>query len=131
MTQADFETFARVVLDEALALLGNKGKDYAKIDNAFKNFEGNAEHAGTTREQALAVLLSKHLPAFFRRLRGEELASESFRSRGIDIINYVIFAMAMVDSNEFDNVPAWPDDRPPSLNSLVGRTQDQLANIPF
>lgn len=105
MKQCDFEAFAINVMNEAHDLLVGKGRDYANTANAFHNFERGAASANITREQALLVLWNKHVPAFERRLRGEELASESFRSRCVDLINYIIFALAMTDSGPADEEP--------------------------
>lgn len=121
MTHEEFWQFASDLRADAEDVLVAKGKDYARDNNAFHNFEVTADFTGCTREQAVGQGLYKQFAALFRYIRDGELESEGFRSRAIDVINYVTFLAAMVEEDKKVDLSAGRDIEDDSFRSEYSR----------
>lgn len=97
MNQPDFEVFALALQEDAFKVLTGKGKDYARNNAAFHNFETTAEFLGLKREEVLAAHLYKHFAAIFAYVREGQTETEPIRGRIIDAINYLTFLAAMAE----------------------------------
>lgn len=105
MTRSEFEEFAQDMISDAYEVLVGKGKDYAREDNPFHNFETTADFTGQTREQVLGGHMYKHVAALYRYIRDGKVDTEGLRGRAIDLINYAIFLVAMAETEKRDLAP--------------------------
>lgn len=96
MKQAEWEVYARRFLDQMYATLCAKGRDYNDgTDDRLQNFKTIAARTGTTPQQALQVLVSKHLDAIERHCRGHKCTTEPVYGRLIDACNYFVLLAAL------------------------------------
>ena len=107
MRQPDFEEFALDLQKDAFKVLTGKGKDYARDNSAFHNFETTAEFLGLRREEVLAAHLYKHFAAIFAYIREGKVETEPIRGRIIDAQNYLTFLAAMTEEKSDPVDPKW------------------------
>lgn len=88
-------TDADALMDQAHAVLSNKGADYADSADALAGFRRIADDTGLSMRQVWGVFFGKHLSAVQAYVRHGKLESEPLRSRIIDAINYLILLNAI------------------------------------
>ena len=125
MKRPEFEAFALRLQSDAFTVLAGKGKDYARNDNAFHNFETTAEFLGIEREAVLAAHLYKHFAAIFAYIREGQTETEPIRGRIIDAINYLTFLAAMVYDSAPQEEPLSGWKREEAVDLAPGRALDE------
>jgi len=81
--------------EECIEILNTKGLDYTQADERLADFKDDAEDLGITSRQAWGTKFLKQVRALITWARGNELKSESVRSRALDVMNYASFAVAL------------------------------------
>lgn len=111
MNQKDFEVLVKETMDEINKLLLVKGGEYAGSEDRLANFKRGATLVGVTPLQTLFIYLSKHYDAIATFIRDDAQGIERPRSEAIegrlnDLINYCLFAKALIrdKSTGCDNV---------------------------
>ena len=97
MLTDEFIQFRKDFLKEAISLSDNKSVEYSISDeDRLRNFKHVAARLGITPQQALMVYVLKHVDAICNdAMTGKQYSDESFRSRALDICNYMILATAL------------------------------------
>lgn len=97
MLTDEFIQFRKDFLKEAISLSDNKSVEYTISDeDRLRNFKHVAARLGITPQQALMVYVLKHVDAICNdAMTGKQYSDESFRSRALDICNYMILATAL------------------------------------
>jgi hypothetical protein len=92
------------VIAECRAIMEAKGAAYAEDGDALSNFKLVAGRTGTTPFQVWLVLFEKHIISIEQAVRRNPAypveASESFRGRIVDIINYAVIGEALRSETE-------------------------------
>lgn len=90
------------VFNDEIKLLYRAGQaEYAHDrENAFANFERQAEEQGITPEQVLCVFARKHWDGIVAFVRGHKSQREDVRGRINDLIVYLHLLRAMIDAGE-------------------------------
>lgn len=93
MNLTDRNAHVRALLDEVMATLEAKGRDYSPTGAAFHNFERIAALCGNgiSREVVLKVLLAKHIVTIYDGVS----TTEPMRGRTVDAIAYLGLGDAM------------------------------------
>lgn len=131
MLTDEFIQFRKDFLTEAISLSDNKSVEYTISDeDRLRNFKHVAARLGITPQQALMVYVLKHVDAICNdAMTGKQYSDESFRSRALDICNYMILATALhkdlthTRGNNDSNTE--PDRSGSSSNSRAGETQSE------
>ena len=101
MTFDEQHLIAKSIMDDAYKVLESKGKDYAGLGDSLANFKRNAERQGLTKYQIWNVYFNKQFDAINNAIKANpsnpQVESEPIRSRVIDIINYLILLVALME----------------------------------
>ena len=101
MTKQELDDYRRRLWAEARELWDRKNLDYAAPEDVFSNWRRISAETPLSEAQVLWVLMSKHWFALERAaLHGEPLASESIRSRVMDLMNYLTALGAVLEEAE-------------------------------
>ena len=100
MTRKEFDLFAVDFVNEQNMLMKTKGKDYAGDEDVLTNFKRIASNIGLTPLEAWYVYSSKHWDAITSFVKNGKVESESIRGRFIDMSNYLLLGMAIIQSSE-------------------------------
>lgn len=131
MLTDEFIQFRKDFLTEAISLSDQKSIEYtiSNEDRTF-NFKNVAARLGITPQQALMVYVLKHMDAICNdAMTGKQYSDESFRSRAMDICNYMILATALhkdlthTRGNNDSNIK--PDRGGSSKNGRSRKTQPE------
>ena len=97
MLTKEFLEFRKEFLTEAINLSDDKSVEYTISDeDRLRNFKHVAARLGITPQQSLMVYVLKHMDALCNDAKtGKQFSDESFRSRAMDICNYMILATAL------------------------------------
>lgn len=97
MLTDEFIQFRKDFLTEAISISDKKSTEYTISDkDRLRNFKAVAARLGITPQQALMVYVLKHVDAICNDAKtGKQFSDESFRSRALDICNYMILATAL------------------------------------
>ena len=97
MLTDEFIQFRKDFLTEAINLSDAKSTEYTISDeDRLRNFKHVAARLGITPQQALMVYVLKHVDAICNdAMTGKQFSDESFRSRALDVCNYMILATAL------------------------------------
>ena len=97
MLTDEFIQFRKDFLTEAISISDQKSTEYTISDkDRLANFKAVAARLGITPQQALMVYVLKHVDAICNDAKtGKQFSDESFRSRALDICNYMILATAL------------------------------------
>jgi hypothetical protein len=104
MTTAQQLKLADELVNEAIGVLKAKGKDYSSDTDALANFKRNADKLGLTKYQVWSLYFTKHVDAIINSIKRDpvnpQVESEPIKSRVVDIINYGICLVALLEENE-------------------------------
>ena len=114
MQQTEFENLFKKIAAQAEHLLVVKGGEYAGSADRLANFKRGAALVGVDPLTVLAIYLSKHYDAVMSYVRASEAGtkltlSEPIEGRFLDLINYCILAIALIEEarkNEVTSNPA-------------------------
>ena len=97
MLTDEFIQFRKDFLTEAISISDKKSTEYTISDkDRLRNFKAVAARLGITPQQALMVYVLKHVDAICNDAKtGKQFSDETFRSRALDICNYMILATAL------------------------------------
>lgn len=94
MTKEDFFTFADTETKYAIEVL-NKKSSYNNPKDYFSYFDRVAALLGTSREEALFALMSKHIISIADLCKNQEVDFSIWQEKLTDTINYLILLGAM------------------------------------
>lgn len=96
--------------DDALAIMNEKGPDYAPSGVAFEDVTRMAHSLKVDPSLILWIYLQKHLSALRKMVIGGTLTSESVHSRAADAINLIGLLYVWFDKARHEG-SADPEDR--------------------
>jgi hypothetical protein len=95
---------AQCTFQKCLELLEKKGRSYSGSEDVNLNFKENARRLGMTKFQVWAVYANKHVDSINNAIKSNpELPvdhSESLEGRVIDMINYGICLLALLEEGK-------------------------------
>ena len=108
MNLADRSRRIREVFENELwPLIGAKGRDYTiglqDSEDALGNFKEVGARLGLTKYQVWATYCAKHFDSILAWVKTGKLESESLRGRFLDLINYALLGLLLVEED------AWMD----------------------
>ncbi|MCI0354812.1 MAG: hypothetical protein L0099_07225 [Acidobacteria bacterium] len=108
----DFRQMREYLWEAAKAEYDRKAKDYTSRGSELSSFDDIANMTGSSPEFVWGVLLAKHLRAVLRWSADGVLHSESFKSRAIDVINYMLLGYALAErrSHPVQDLPESPKE---------------------
>ncbi len=109
MNRKEFDEFIQNFITEQSNLMKTKGKDYAGDADVLTNFKRIADNIGLSPLEAWYVYASKHWDAITTFVKTTKVTSESIRGRFIDMSNYLLLGMAIIEmtdwsKSDFDKV---------------------------
>lgn len=112
MSRDDVARLMDEMHSEEQQVRGEGQKEYAHDEsNALANFEDGAKITGISREQALFLLLHKHIRGIAAYVQGHRSQREDIRGRIKDARVYLALLRAMVEDDakrlEKDELGAW------------------------
>jgi hypothetical protein len=100
----DRSKLAKEIFQKCLELLDRKGRSYSGSEDVNLNFKENARRLGMTKFQVWAVYANKHVDSINNAIKSNpELPvdhSESLEGRVIDMINYGICLLALLEEGK-------------------------------
>ena len=103
MNSKDFNKHRKEFFEEAMALSDAKSVEYTiSSSDRLANFKYVASRVGTKPMQSLLGYVLKHMDAICNDAKtGKQFSDETFRSRCLDICNYMVLATALhIDEQE-------------------------------
>ena len=102
MDNKEFYIMFENLVDEERKIMCDKGKEYTKgSKDKLKNFKEIAERISITPLQVWATYYLKHQFSLEHFLNGGEISSgESIRSRIIDLRNYLVLGLALIEEED-------------------------------
>ena len=101
MTHDDFANHQASIVEAIIQLGNTKGKEYARSDNRFDNFNRTADSLDLPRLKVAYIYLVKHLDAITSYCKnGEVISTESIHSRIYDAILYLMLIDGMIEETE-------------------------------
>lgn len=105
MTLIDFSKFLTEIQNKVTAILDAKSADYSDTKDKLYNFKLQARIDGTTPVEALRGNLRKHLASVIQGLdeiqKGKVRPKEWFWEKTIDLINYYILLLALLEDEYY------------------------------
>jgi len=97
MNSKEFNQHRKDFFEEAMALSDAKSVEYTiSSSDRLANFKYVASRVGTKPMQALLGYVLKHMDAICNDAKtGKQFSDETFRSRCLDICNYMVLATAL------------------------------------
>ena len=97
MNSKDFNKLRKELFEEAISLSDAKSIEYTiSNEDRLYNFKYVASRVGTKPMQSLLGYVLKHMDAICNDAKtGKQFSDETFRSRCLDIICYMVLAVAL------------------------------------
>tara|TARA_Y100001937_G_scaffold67799_1_gene92674 strand:+ start:178 stop:609 length:432 start_codon:yes stop_codon:yes gene_type:complete len=97
MNSKDFNKLRKELFEEAISLSDAKSIEYTiSNEDRLYNFKNVASRVGTKPMQSLLGYVLKHMDAICNDAKtGKQFSDETFRSRCLDIICYMVLAVAL------------------------------------
>ena len=97
MNSKDFNKLRKELFEEAISLSDAKSIEYTiSNEDRLYNFKYLASRVGTIPMQSLLGYVLKHMDAICNDAKtGKQFSDETFRSRCLDIICYMVLAVAL------------------------------------
>jgi hypothetical protein len=101
MTFEEFEKFEQELIAEVVKMNDTKGREYARGEDRFGNFNRGAEKNAVSRLVVANIYLSKHLDAIDNYIRtgGRTFSTEGIRGRVVDAIKYLVLIEGMIEED--------------------------------
>jgi hypothetical protein len=101
MTFEQFDKVCDSIIAQCLKMRDTKGKEYARSEDRFDNFNRLAQTLGISREKVLWVYCTKHLDGITSYVNnGQTYSDERIRGRIVDAITYLMLLAGMVEEND-------------------------------
>lgn len=100
MTFDEFEVVANVAINNMRKLMASKGREYARTEDRFDNFNRLAADLSMSRDKVLLVYLTKHMDAIKNYVNTGNSVSEPIQGRILDALNYLLLLYGMVEERE-------------------------------
>lgn len=104
VTLKDREVLARKTFAQCLDLLDKKGMSYSGGQDVNRNFKENGQRLGLSKYQIWAVYANKHVDSINNAIKSNPEKpvdhSESLEGRVIDMINYGICLLALLEEDK-------------------------------
>ena len=104
MTREEYLALHKEVMGECYAVSEQATKEYGQNDNALFNFDRDAYILGIEPEITCEVHMLKHIGGIAKYIKSREKQRDSFKTRIVDAINYLILLYAIVTRNERRNM---------------------------
>ncbi len=107
MTFEQFDKFTDELILEVLKMRDTKGKEYARTNDRFDNFNRLATRLNLDRQKVWQVYFTKHLDSIESYIEHQRtFSNESIKGRIIDSITYLILLAGMIEeTNELPLLP--------------------------
>jgi hypothetical protein len=97
MTFDEFDEVTRQIIAQVCRMSETKGREYARSEDRFANFDRLAKDLQLSREKVLWVYLVKHLDAITNYVKdGHTHSSEPIEGRIVDAITYLMLLAGMI-----------------------------------
>jgi hypothetical protein len=101
MTFDEFDRVTDEIFHQVLKMRDTKGKEYARSEDRFANFNRLAAELGLKREHVLWVYTAKHLDGIVSYVNnGRAFSTERVEGRIVDAITYLLLLAGMVREND-------------------------------
>jgi len=113
MTHPELIKLVKELHAECIEILNTKGLDYTSVGERLADFKDDARDLNISSRQAWGTKFLKQVRAMVTWASGQELKSESLRSRALDTMNYALFAVALevderIDAKKEEDYPKHP-----------------------
>jgi hypothetical protein len=100
MTFEDFDAFTEDIISKVKHMRDTKGKEYARSENRFDNFNRLANDLNLNRNKVWQVYFTKHLDSIKSYIdNNREFSNESIQDRIVDAITYLILLAGMIEED--------------------------------
>jgi len=103
MTREKFNKFIQEFINEQKELMDIKGSDYSGDKDALSNFKRIAKNIGDDPLKVWYVYASKHWDSITTFVRAGRVNSEHIRGRFLDMANYLLLGMAIIEETCLKN----------------------------
>lgn len=100
MKLTDFNSIVLEQVDRCLAVLAEKGKEYALGNDRLEHFKDAAAEQDTTPKQALWGMASKHFASLSGMCKSEQGDMDRWLEKITDSINYLLLLRALVEEEK-------------------------------
>lgn len=136
MNNKRFHQVVERMISKCQDTLLKKGTDYSSDTDRLSNFKEAAKRKGITPYQVLGVYMDKHVTAVDNFISRGKLESEPIEDRLMDIINYCMLLVALIEDNDqaladdnWSRIPPISNIRPSvtiSDSKIIGINTDLL-----
>ena len=103
MTLHDFDELFQKMVNEEIAIMCSKGKDYTRNSpDKLSNFKEAAQEIGIKPEQVIYTHMKKHWAALTTYIKTGKLSGEPIESKILDIRNYLALLRALIEEKKIE-----------------------------